>query len=306
MTSAALALWMALIVPAALPADRGQEVRFTGLSAVDELCASLLELRRDAEAQGRLDFTAEVASVGAGDALALTARIWPGSAYGVGRINFAGHSSLDDATIRRAMTISERGLLDVGQLRRSLARINDLGVFDPLTLADVAIARQPDGVTADLTISLRERKRRWWSVSGPLFPGLGTVRASLSARLPPWGRGVLEASTYFISLNVAGIAKPFLALQRPLVPGQELFSGFAISPALSPEEMLMHYGRSHLTPRIGALLEGRRIDPLSVPVTSAAAPAGEPIVCVPPTPRLRWLRRGAAVAANVALEALIF
>ena len=117
---------------------------------------------------------------------------------------------------------------------------------------------------------------------------------------------MLEASTYFISLNVAGIAKPFLALQRPLVPGQELFSGFAISPALSPEAMLMHYGRAHLTPRIGALLEGRRNAPFSVPVTSVTAPAGEPIVCVPPMPRLWWLRRGAVVAANAALDALIF
>ena len=309
MTSAAWGLCLALVAPAVAAgqsASRLEEVRFAGLSAVEDLCACLLDLRRSAEAQGRLDFSAEVESAGTGGAAALIARIRPGSAYAVGRINFAGHSSLDDSTIRRAMTISERGLLDVGQLRRSLARINDLGVFDPLTLADVAIARQPDGVTADLTISLRERKRRWWSVSGPLFPGFGTFRASLSARLPPWGRGVFEASTYFISLNVAGIAKPFLALQRPLVPGQELFSGFAISPALSPEEMLMHYGRSHLTPRIGALLEGRRIDPLSVPVTSAAAPAGEPIVCVPPTPRLWWLRRGEAVAASAALEALVF
>ena len=66
------------------------------------------------------------------------------------------------------MTIYERDLLDVGQLRRSLARINDIGVFEPLTLADISVARRDDGVTADLTIPLRDRKRRWWSVSGPL------------------------------------------------------------------------------------------------------------------------------------------
>jgi len=117
---------------------------------------------------------------------------------------------------------------------------------------------------------------------------------------------VFEAATYFISLNVAGSAKPFLALQRPLVPGQEPLSGFAISPALSPEEMLMHYGTSHLAPKIRALLGSHRDDPLAVPVTSVTAPAGDPIVCVPPTPRLWWLRRGAAIAANIALEALIF
>ena len=310
MKSAALALCLALIAPAAAagqPAARLREVRFTGPSAVDALCACLLDVRRSAEAQGRLDFTAEVES--AGDrraALDLTARIWMGSAHAVGRINFAGHSGINDSTLRRAMTIYERDLLDVGQLRRSLARINDIGVFEPLTLADISVARRDDGVTADLTIPLRERKRRWWSVSGPMLPGIGTWRASLASRLPPWGRGVFEATTYFVSLNVAGFAKPFLALQRPVIPGQALLSGFAVSPALSPRAMLMHYGRTHLAHGIGAVLDVERIDPLTVPVTSAGPLEAEPLVCVPPKPRLWWLRRGAAVAGNVALAALIF
>ena len=308
MKSAALALCLALIAPAAAagqPAVRLREVRFTGPSAVDALCACLLDLRRSAEAQGRLDFTAEVESAGTGGPVDLTARIWVGSAHAVGRINFAGHSGINDSTLRRAMTIYERDLLDVGQLRRSLARINDIGVFEPLTLADISVARRDDGVTADLTIPLRERKRRWWSVSGPMLPGIGTLQASVSSRLPPWGRGVFEATTYFVSLNVAGFAKPFLALQRPVIPGQELLSGFAVSPALSPRAMLMHYGRTHLAHGIGAMLDVEWNDPLAVPVTSAGPLEAEPLVCVPPKPRLWWLRRGAAAAVNVALAALI-
>jgi hypothetical protein len=282
-----------------------REVRFSGPSAVDELCACLLDLRRSAEAQGRLDFTAEVESAGTGGPLDLTARIWMGSPHAVGRINFTGHSGINDSTLRRAMTIYERDLLDVGQLRRSLARINDIGVFEPLTLADISVARRDDGVTADLTIPLRERKRRWWSVSGPMFPGIGMLQASLSSRLPPWGRGVFEATTYFVSLNVAGFAKPFLALQRPVIPGQELLSGFAVSPALSPRAMLMHYGRTHLARRTGTMLDGERIDPLPVPVTLAGPLEAEPLICVPPKPRLWWLRRGAAVVGNVAFAGLI-
>jgi hypothetical protein len=308
MISAALALCLALIAPAAAagqPAVRLREVRFTGPSAVDALCACLLDLRRSAEAQGRLDFTAEVQSAGTGGPVDLTARIWMGSAHVVGRINFAGHSRINDSTLRRAMTIYERDLLDVGQLRRSLARINDIGVFEPLTLADVSVARRNDGVTADLTIPLRERKQRWWSVSGPMFPGIGTLRASLSSRLPPWGRDVFEATTYFVSLNVAGFAKPFLALQRPVVPGQEMLSGFAVSPALSPRAMLLHYGRTHLAHGIGTMLDGEWNDPLAVPVTSAGPLEAEPVICVPPKPRLWWLRRGAAAAGNVVLAALI-
>jgi hypothetical protein len=228
-----------------------------------------------------------------------------GSAYAVGRINFTGHFGINDSTLRRAMTVYERERLDVGQLRRSLARINDIGVFEPLTLADIGVARRDDGVTADLTIPLRERKRRWWSVSGPMVPGIGPLQATLSSRLPPWGRGVLEATTYFVSLNVGGFAKPFLSLQRPVIPGQELLSGFAVSPALTPRAMLMHYGRTHLAHGLGTLLDGERIDPLAVPVTSTGPVEAEPLICVPPKPRLWWLRRGAAVVGNVALAALI-
>jgi hypothetical protein len=69
------------------------------------------------------------------------------------------------------------------------------------------------------------------------------------------GRGVFEVATYFVSLNVAGFARPFLALQRPIIPGQELLSGFAVSPALSPRAMLRHYGLTHLAHRIGPLLD---------------------------------------------------
>jgi hypothetical protein len=269
---------------------------------VDELCACLLDARRSAEAQGRLDFTAEVEFAGAGEPVDVTARIWMGSAHAVGRIDFAGHSAINDSTLRRAMTIYERDLFDVGQLRRSLVRINDIGVFEPLTLADIGVVRRDDGVTADLMVPLRERKRRWWSLSGPMLPGIGLLRASVSSRLPPWRRGIFDATTYVVSLNVTGFARPFLALERPVIPGQELLSGFAVSPAMSPRAMLMHYGRAHLAHGIGAMLDVEMHDPLAVPVTSSGRVADEPLVCVPAKPRLWWLRRGTAAAVNVALR----
>jgi hypothetical protein len=307
MKSEAFALCLALVAPATAAGQPAglREVRFTGPSAVDALCACLLDARRSADAQSRLDFTAEVEFADTSGPMDVTAHIWMGSAHAVGRINFAGHFGINDSTLRRAMTIYERDRLDVGQLRRSLARINDIGVFEPLTLADISVVYRDDGVTADLTIPLRERKRRWWSASGPVLPGLGSLRASLASRLPPWGRGTFEAATYFISLNVVGFAMPFLALERPVIPGQQLLSGFAVSPALSPRGMLMHYGGTHLARSISAMLDGEVHDPLAVPVMSAGRLQEETIVCVPPKPRLWWLRRSAAATVNMALAALI-
>jgi hypothetical protein len=307
MKPAAFAVYLALIAPAAAaaqPAGNLREVRFTGPSAVDALCACLLDARRSAEGQGRLDFGAEVEFAATGTPPEVTARIRMGSPHAIGRIHFAGHSGTNDSTLRRALTVYERDLLDIGQLRRSLARINDIAIFEPLTLADVIVHRQ-DRVTAHLTIPLRERKRRWWSVSGPMLPGIGSLRASVASRLPPWGRGIFDATTYFVSLNVTGFSKPFLMLERPVTPGQQLLSGFAVSPTLSARAMLMHYGRTHLAHGITAILDGEVRDPLAVPVTSAGQLQDEPLVCVPRKPRLWWLRRGAAVVIDVALAARI-
>src|SRR5262245_66611007 len=115
MRSRAFALWLALIAPAAaagLPPDRPLEVRFSGPSAVDALCACLLDARRRGEAEGRLDFTAEVEYAATGTAVSaagtpvpatgtpvdVTARIWIGSPHTIGRITFAGQSRRQDAT----------------------------------------------------------------------------------------------------------------------------------------------------------------------------------------------------------------
>jgi len=275
--------------------DRPREIRF---SSVDTLCTGLLDARRSAESQGRLDFAVEVGPAALENSEERVARVWMGSAHAVRRIHFVGHSKINDTTLRRAMVLNERDVLDIGKLRRSLARINSLGVFEPLTLGDVNIARLEDGVSVDLTIPLRERKPRWWSLSAPIFPAI-RMQATLASRLPPWGRGVFETATYFISLNVAGFAKPFLALQRPIIPGQEWLSGFAITS--SPRAMLVSYGRTHLAHSIGGMLDGSVEDPLVASVTSSSRSDDKPLVCKPERGRLWWLRGIASTAVSIAM-----
>ncbi len=282
------------------------------------LCAQLLEARRLAESQGRLDFSVKVEVTG-DSTDAMTPHVVIGSPYAVGRIHFTGHNTINDSTLRRVMTLRERDRFDVGKLRRSLARLNDTGFGEPLTLADVVVTPHADGVTADLTIPLRQRRRRWWSLSGPIIPGLGSYEASISSRLPAWGRGVVDASTYLVTFNLLGVARPLLgllpfmskappamlALERPYLPGQGLLSGFALSPWLSPRATLAHYGRAQLGRGLRAKLDVETTEVLAVPVVGADRQAGELLVCEPPRSRWMWFRHGVVVAADLAIAAFV-
>ena len=278
------------------------------------VCASLLDAQRIAESQGRIDFSVVLDVTGDSEPNNVTADVQMGSAYTVGRIQFTGHRDVDDSTLRRAFTLRERDLFNLGELRRSLARLNDIGLAEPVTLADIVVTRH-DAATADITIPLRKRGRRWWSLSGPIVPGLGSYQASISSRLPAWGRGALDASTYLVTFNVLALARSSLGLwrilakeppavvllERPYLPGQGWLSGFAWSPSLSLRTTAAHYGRTQLGHGVLALLQDQPRDTLAVPIVGSGRRAGEFVLCEPARSRWRWLRRGAVHAIDIAL-----
>jgi hypothetical protein len=101
----------------------------------------------------------------------------------------------------------------------------------------------------------------------------------------------------------AATAFPLL-FERPLLPGQELLSGFAVAPSLSPRAALTHYGRTHLARVVTGLLDVEKADALAVPVTSGAHPDRDVLVCDPPKPRWWWLRRSGVMAMDLMLSAL--
>ncbi len=303
---------------------------------VDHLCKCLLDTKRMAEAHGRIDFAAELEISEASGAATpgsesnwvdVTARVRTGSPYLVGRISFSGHHRVNESTLRRAMVLQEQGLFDVGKLRSSLARLNRSGLLEPITADDVEIHRNPAGLTADLTISLRERPRGHWSLSGPVVATrlTGSLQASISSRLPAWGRGVFEASTYYVTFSLIGLPNPLvrllpfasrprlsplLVLERPYLPGQAVFSGFALSPMRPARTMLTSYAVTHLSRGARGVLGSDPVVPstLLVPLQTSASVEDERssagfLICEPPDARLRWLRRGAAYAADLALGA---
>lgn len=308
-----------------------------GKFPVDHLCKCLFEAKRVAEAHGRIDFAAELEVTEAGGAAAtgsernwvdVTARVRTGSPYTVGRISFSGNYRINESTLRRAMVLQERALFDVGKLRRSLARLNRSGLVEPITVDDVEIQRKPAGLTADLTISLRERSRGQWSLSGPVAATgfTGSLQAAISSRLPAWGRGVFEASTYYVTFSLIGLPNPLvrllpfapkrrlwplLALERPYLPGQAVVSGFALSPKRPAQTLLTSYGVTHLGRAVRAALGGDTSVSLTllVPVQASHASVDREgshvgfLICEPPEARLQWLRRGGAYAADLALGA---
>jgi hypothetical protein len=187
-------------------------------------------------------------------------------------------------------------VLDEGQpldqmlLRKTLLRINRMGFFEPLSQADVRVNTPPGSNEASLVINLREKKRGHWSLSGPVGPMsiAGPLQFAIGSRLPPWGRNIFELSTYTASVSFMAFApmsrliglpgllpnKTFLALavlQRPVLPGQKLLSGFTIAPQLGWQAMLLGYGVSHARDLFGGMLEGERAITPTLPVTVARA-----------------------------------
>lgn len=316
------------------------------------LCRCLLEAQRAAETEGALDFSARLeiepsaapawAALGVGndwvsaqdaagraeDWVALTARVEAGPPMTVARIEFRGHHSFSDLTLRRAWKLEEGELFDRPALLRSLAALNRLGFFEPVTEEAVALTPTGDGRSVHLTVALKEKPRGRWALSGPLGPVslAGPLQLAVGSRLPPWGQGALELSTYYGTVSLLGFSQPglralsllpqtrwapLLALERPILPGQSWQSGFLLAPQLGWRGTLAGYALAHARTAAENALPG---DPaggssLAVPVRweageaeRAAAPerAGF-LLCEAPAPRWRWLRSAAAMGLEFLL-----
>jgi hypothetical protein len=214
--------------------------------------------------------------------------------------------------VRRALTLDEGELFDWGRLRRSLARVNQLGFFEPVTTENVEVSRHPEQQTADITIALKEKKRGRWSISGPVGPPslAGPVEGTVAMRLP--------ASTYFASATWMAfnpIAKylPFLpqhpwipiaALERPLIPGQAWTTGFSITPQLGWQAVLIGYGVNHALAGARMALGLNRVaaPELAVPVEGRTGF----LVCREPKPRLWPVRVGTGMVLDFVGRAYTF
>lgn len=283
---------------------RGSEVRM-GISAEPgaqsqispDLCRALLVERRDAQQQGVLEFNARYDTAGG-------LSVARGPSYRVGRIEFRGNHHFSDRSIRRHFELDEGAVFDELLLRRSIARLNRAGWFDPIDEKHVIVHPDPATGFADVTVFLTERKRGAWNLSGPVGPMslAGPLQASISSRLPGW-------STWAFSIGMFAFGKPLLpilnappkflpifALSRAFTPGEGWKSGFTIAPQLGWQENLLGYGVTQLQGRLMPRLSGERNaqPPLAVTVTRPAGDAT--LFCEVPKSRLAPLRTSAGIA----------
>jgi hypothetical protein len=248
-----------------------------------------------------------------------------GREYQTGLIGFRGNKSFSDLTLRRSILLQEGAPLDETLLRKSLARLNETGFFEPLTEHDVVVNTPPDSNRADVTIWLKEKKMRSWAFSGPVGPMsiAGPLEFSLGSRLPPWGRGILELSTYTVSLKLMLFAKPIgtlipflpnkrfiplITIQRPMLPGQPFLSGATFVPQLGWQGMLLGYGSSQARGFLrGALSSERSITP-PLPVTIANADGSREgtMLCEMSKTKLDWVRQVGGTVSNLAFAFLPF
>ena len=274
------------------------------------VCSGLFAQRRDAERQGVLDFPVTL------EAPSMTTTVSPGRSYTVGRIDFIGHPHYSDSVIRRLFLLDEGVPLDQLLLRRSVVRLNSANLFEPLTERQISVRTNAQTGIADITVHLTERKRGAWSLSGPVGPMslAGPLRGSVSSRLPPWGQGLLELSTYALSFNVFAFSRsfvpvltlasrknllPVVALERPFLPGAGWLSGFAIAPQLGWKSAVAGYGSTQLHRRLQPLLAGDRGLVPELPVTVHSVSGDAPLFCQPPRPRFGTLRTGGSVALQL-------
>jgi len=164
---------------------------------------------------------------------------------------------------------------------------------------------------------VRERQAHAWNISGPVGPASigGPLEASITSRLPSWGAGLLQLSTYTASISVfafdgpllsliAGTSKnflfPVLALRRPYLPGEGLTSGLLFAPQLGWRIGALHYLVTQMQQRLLPPLNGNRGQEPEVRV-EVADPKGDGVIfCDPAAPKLAPLRMTAGILLRLA------
>lgn len=287
------------------------------LMRYQNFCSNLFVARRQAEKEGILDFTASMevqptmASTKEAPEANLAVNVERGKPFHIGRIEFAGNRHFSEAAVRSNFLLDEGDLLDEHLLRKSMARLNEAGMFAPVSERNTIIHTDPTTGVADIEFRVMERKRGSWNLSGPVGPPAiaGPLDATIRTRLPSWGHGILEASTYTLSISMFAFTRslipilglphipliPIAALNRPYTPGEGWKSGIMIAPELGWQYIVLGYGTAQLQHRLVPILRGDRGLEPELPVTVETPSSRTTMFCEPPAPRFYAVRNALAI-----------
>jgi hypothetical protein len=294
-----------------------------------ELCRCLFDLRTQAEKNGVLDFAARVTTTPAGSGsdtsdpeadVAVT--VDRGRSYRIRRIDIEGNNRFGDRIVRANLLLDEGDLLDLSLLRKSLERLNRSSLFETLTENNVVLATDHTTGIVDLRIRVKERRFGSWWLSGPAGPVsfAGPLQFTLASRLPSWGHGALELSSYYASFSLLSYADPFarifgtksgravlpvFALKRPFGPSEAWTSGFTIAPQLGWRSALLNSGSTHLRERLLPWFGGGEARTI-LPIRHERSNGDVTLFCEPPPPHLIWLRKMGAIALQAATSVPAF
>ena len=301
-----------------------------GLFVSSDLCSCLMRSRREAEKKGVVDFNARLNfhtlenEPGHDPIAELSAQVDQGRAYTINRIEFQGAKHYKEDTIRKNMLLDEGDILDQTMLRKSLARLNQTQMFDPVEETQVAVNTDERTGTANILIPLHERKRGMWNFSGPVGPisFAGPLQFMLASRLPPWGQGILELSTYYLSFSAIGYARPLakiipltlthqgilpvFSLFRPYTPGEGWKSGFLIAPQLGWQTALYTYATTQVTSRLVPIIAGNDRYTAQLAVTFERPGGDGVLLCDPPKPKFHLARASAAMVLQFLASSPMF
>jgi len=289
------------------------------VSTPGDLCPALFQQRREAEQKGIMDFNVSLDArpiqpeENAIPAIDLAASIERGPEYHIGRIDFFGLEHYSDSMVRGNMLLSETDLLDEKLLRKSMARINQTGFFEPITERDVHVLTNENTGVANVNVTLHERKGGSWRLSGPVGPVSvgGPLEASIKSRLPKWGAGLFEMATYSVNLSLyaflppiipalsflpKGTILPILSIQRPFIPGNSFTSGLFIAPQLGIKAIGAIYATTQIQQRLLPKLQGDRGLTPELGVNVITHKGEAMMFCEPPPPRMMALRTSASIA----------
>jgi len=267
-------------------------------------CPDLLAERRQSQREGILDFDVRARL----DGDEMNTSIQRGRAYRVGRINFTGYRHYGDSTLRREFVLNETEPFDEYKLRKSIARLNRAGFFEPVDAKDVLLSPNESTGAADVNVRVTERKRSKWSFSGPVGPVSlgGPLQGALTSRVPLLPTVTASLSLIAFAHPVVPIASlavkkfmPVATLQRPFDPGNSWLSGFTIAPQRGWQFSAMSYGAAQLRERLTPLLAGDRELVADLPVTIETRSGERTMLCEPPKMRFTVLRNAAGFGLQV-------